>query len=1043
SEELSRRGHDNDLIKSFHQFLYGLTTSKRILSDIRQFCGFNFKNENEMKLKREKLAKWTLPNLKELSLVLQLSKDGPKDEVFERIWDFLSVPSKNDGKRKLLTRQDRRYSSRHESQEVTDDKTAATSISPSPPPYTARSDKLRTESSSSHSYNNNSVQSPSEYSASPPPSASQSQRFTPGTNSRRKRKAGRKPRPQSGFEVLIIQSRDIVAKQYPEGATDLEKFKTYQKLWTELSESEKQKLEDKVIPLKGPTKRVPLTGESGNENDLYWMDNLEANFDDVAEHDLKATTSDDRENAMDIDQEQTLKFERQKDTAQISDKELLTQLKKVLEDADMEDLTLDKVRLLLEKQLDTSLWERRRFINAATTDRTTTQKRGSAMSNPAAAVVGATPPPQGMPNLQDLQLFLRKKLMEFQQAQQAGDLVKAQQFYRQALAIKVLLERALVHAQSLAQEQQDQQQQQQPQQQQQQPQQQQHQQHQQQQDDQNQMNVGETGNQGDTLGSGNQIRQDTPQSCISNSNLGPRSEASYGDAIKKLEAYASYLSPPSDTPTTTKELCNPNATVGAAYTVIFYFGRDSRGIYERNQGKIRAAFTPELKFKSLQHTWDEVEEFVPRPVLDSIGFVRWFHDLHNKTHPAVPFSSNNVSTNLNLLNDEAANNKVRLQAVEKAAQFTTPMVNPFGLPPKTMRFFEISEVVMCMQDLIDNTLVTGSSPLELLRQYQINYEHFTKLNEANQNTETNSHGMAANQPLSDAYDHGNTMSFQDNNAGEQGPYQYHSGSISGQTELQPQQFFQQQEQPSQPQPQSQSQKQKNQNQFYPQQQQPQEIPYPYNPYERQQSTPGSTQSTQLEMNNYQSPMKLGTNAVFIPHSPLVDKKQPPQQPQPQPKVQQSQSRPHAKSKSLTKDSDSTNLRVNVDKLQANQGVEDTNSSTTSMEANPPTPMTATSTKRKKSISASKRGKGEPLPTPAKKARSRGRPRKSGTEDGEDDGVRRSSDVAETVVVLPPPVSTKETEKGTQDAITRRRPSLSRAAKRADIVYAAAEAAEEL
>lgn len=96
---LSKLKGDHDLLKAFHRLLYGsIGDNVKRKSNIKNFSGFgDADNETAMANRKGKLATakvWTMPALKELSTLLGQEKSGTKEQVVDRIMNFLSSPSK-------------------------------------------------------------------------------------------------------------------------------------------------------------------------------------------------------------------------------------------------------------------------------------------------------------------------------------------------------------------------------------------------------------------------------------------------------------------------------------------------------------------------------------------------------------------------------------------------------------------------------------------------------------------------------------------------------------------------------------------------------------------------------------------------------------------------------------------------------------------------------------------------------------------------------------------------------------------------------------
>jgi len=103
--------HGEDL-KPLHRFLYDRVEKTTIVKrNIRQFSGFTFsKSSTEFNKKKEKLTKFTSPLLKMVCEVLDLERKGKKEEIIDRIMDFLMKPESS-GKPLPKPSQKRRRSS--------------------------------------------------------------------------------------------------------------------------------------------------------------------------------------------------------------------------------------------------------------------------------------------------------------------------------------------------------------------------------------------------------------------------------------------------------------------------------------------------------------------------------------------------------------------------------------------------------------------------------------------------------------------------------------------------------------------------------------------------------------------------------------------------------------------------------------------------------------------------------------------------------------------------------------------------------------------
>ncbi|XP_046578055.1 protein DEK-like [Haliotis rubra] len=84
-----------DDLKPLHRIVFGKKgTSQEVKKNLRQFCGFSFSKEDKEYDKRVSIiGKLTLPVLKTICEVLDLERSGVKDDVVQRVMDFLMNPS--------------------------------------------------------------------------------------------------------------------------------------------------------------------------------------------------------------------------------------------------------------------------------------------------------------------------------------------------------------------------------------------------------------------------------------------------------------------------------------------------------------------------------------------------------------------------------------------------------------------------------------------------------------------------------------------------------------------------------------------------------------------------------------------------------------------------------------------------------------------------------------------------------------------------------------------------------------------------------------
>lgn len=97
SYEINKRQSSDPTLQSFHFTLFGRTYKKFLKSDILSFNGYIFPEDLLLKEKEKetitfRLYKSNLPLIKDLAKLLHLQSSGTKEEIIDKIIDFICVP---------------------------------------------------------------------------------------------------------------------------------------------------------------------------------------------------------------------------------------------------------------------------------------------------------------------------------------------------------------------------------------------------------------------------------------------------------------------------------------------------------------------------------------------------------------------------------------------------------------------------------------------------------------------------------------------------------------------------------------------------------------------------------------------------------------------------------------------------------------------------------------------------------------------------------------------------------------------------------------
>ncbi|KAL1920810.1 uncharacterized protein VTP21DRAFT_11445 [Calcarisporiella thermophila] len=115
-----------DVLKPLHRILFGRVESPRnIKSNLRQFSGLTIKDEKEEEQMKMKFGKWMATGLKDLARFLNLETSGDKSSLIDRIVDFLKKPHDTGYKRRgeKKKRRSKTVSSKKSKKKVTENST--------------------------------------------------------------------------------------------------------------------------------------------------------------------------------------------------------------------------------------------------------------------------------------------------------------------------------------------------------------------------------------------------------------------------------------------------------------------------------------------------------------------------------------------------------------------------------------------------------------------------------------------------------------------------------------------------------------------------------------------------------------------------------------------------------------------------------------------------------------------------------------------------------------------------------------------------------
>ncbi|KAJ3212191.1 hypothetical protein HDU67_003968 [Dinochytrium kinnereticum] len=171
-----------------------------------------------------------------------------------------------------------------------------------------------------------------------------------------------------------------------------------------------------------------------------------------------------------------------------------------------------------------------------------------------------------------------------------------------------------------------------------------------------------------------------------------------------------------------------NVMEGDRVTLIYHFSNGSKVISE---GTLTLKFNDTLKLDLFEFISRSYTELLPR---DPIALY-----FQKSSTLATVFKQSFVHTLQNRLNDlygfggavDSMVDEKCLEAFREGISGTIlgeSVVNHFGVPVRTMRCFEITEMVGLMQDLIGRSLETQKGPLEVVREYRTALDEFTAHN---------------------------------------------------------------------------------------------------------------------------------------------------------------------------------------------------------------------------------------------------------------------------------------------------------------------------
>ncbi|KAJ0973157.1 hypothetical protein J5N97_021116 [Dioscorea zingiberensis] len=128
-------------------------------------------------------------------------------------------------------------------------------------------------------------------------------------------------------------------------------------------------------------------------------------------------------------------------------------------------------------------------------------------------------------------------------------------------------------------------------------------------------------------------------------------------------------------------------------------------------GQLRIVFNPDLKIASWEFCARRHEELIPRRVI--IPQVSQLGTVVQK----YQFAAQNASSGLSTQDLQSSCNSFTASACQLAKALDVPLVNDLGYTKRYVRCLQISEVVNCMNDLIEYSTKTGTGPIESLMNF--------------------------------------------------------------------------------------------------------------------------------------------------------------------------------------------------------------------------------------------------------------------------------------------------------------------------------------
>ncbi|KAJ3081471.1 hypothetical protein HK102_002322 [Quaeritorhiza haematococci] len=370
-EEIDKRTSSDDILSGFHTLIWGRLTHKHLKQDLRQFCGFDIKSEKEKELIVGKLGRWTMVGLKEFCEVLGLETSGTKDAIMDRIYEFLLKPH----------------------------------------PRTPASKRKRTKSKSSHDNSDDE---------------------TPAKPKKKKASTPKTP-PPTAFDIFFDENNKT--EDSSEDASEEDVKKALQEKWDAMSEEEKKPFEEKAaaaaaaqaeetedgdaspVGRKTPktpksqsaSKKKPSSAKSTKTGSAkkraapksakHAETDEDEEKDEVASEDeekangTKSSIASEKKEKESKKEEEAKKEEKKeeepaavdtpapveevKEPSGPSSSEIELEIKRLLDEGDLNNLTSKKIREMLSDKFDVDLADRKGFIKEVI-DRIMTQKRDSA-----------------------------------------------------------------------------------------------------------------------------------------------------------------------------------------------------------------------------------------------------------------------------------------------------------------------------------------------------------------------------------------------------------------------------------------------------------------------------------------------------------------------------------------------------------------------------------------------------------------------------------------------------------------------------------------